>query len=156
MDDDSAGPREPLPAPREQEVIKLIAEAHTNREIGAILHLADKTVESHRANILRKLGYARPRGTGALRDQAGVGGAVGVSGCRFVRVAFAGLRGVQLHHRGKGVRVRARALAVVLRRELLRFVSGFRIQTEAVREPPAPGADPGRPDRRYSLPSMRQ
>ena len=49
MEDDSAGPRE-------QEVIKLIAEAHTNREIGAILHLADKTVESHRANILRKLG----------------------------------------------------------------------------------------------------
>jgi DNA-binding NarL/FixJ family response regulator/two-component sensor histidine kinase len=55
MQDDSSGPREPL-TPREQEVIKLIAEAHTNREIGAILHLADKTVESHRANILRKLG----------------------------------------------------------------------------------------------------
>jgi DNA-binding NarL/FixJ family response regulator len=55
MQDDSPGPREPL-TPREQEVIKLIAEAHTNREIGAILHLADKTVESHRANILRKLG----------------------------------------------------------------------------------------------------
>ena len=55
MEDDSAGPQEPL-TPREQEVIKLIAEAHTNREIGAILHLADKTVESHRANILRKLG----------------------------------------------------------------------------------------------------
>ena len=55
MADDSTGPREPL-SPREQEVIKLIAEAHTNREIGAILHLADKTVESHRANILRKLG----------------------------------------------------------------------------------------------------
>jgi DNA-binding NarL/FixJ family response regulator len=55
MEDDSAGPREPL-SPREQEVLKLIAEAHTNREIGAILHLAEKTVESHRANILRKLG----------------------------------------------------------------------------------------------------
>jgi DNA-binding NarL/FixJ family response regulator len=37
-------------------VLKLIAEAHTNREIGAILHLSEKTVESHRANILRKLG----------------------------------------------------------------------------------------------------
>ena len=55
MEDDSSGPREPL-TPREREVIKLIADAHTNREIGAILHLADKTVESHRANILRKLG----------------------------------------------------------------------------------------------------
>jgi DNA-binding NarL/FixJ family response regulator len=55
MSDKSAGPREPL-SPREQEVLKLIAEAHTNREIGEILHLAEKTVESHRGNILRKLG----------------------------------------------------------------------------------------------------
>jgi DNA-binding NarL/FixJ family response regulator len=51
----SARPREPL-SPREQEVLKLIAEAHTNREISEILQLAEKTVESHRANILRKLG----------------------------------------------------------------------------------------------------
>jgi DNA-binding NarL/FixJ family response regulator len=55
MADDSAGPVEPL-TPREQEVLKLIAEAHTNREIGEILHLAEKTVESHRGNLLRKLG----------------------------------------------------------------------------------------------------
>ena len=55
MADDSTGPQEPLTL-REREVLKLIAEAHTNREIGTILHLAEKTVESHRANILRKLG----------------------------------------------------------------------------------------------------
>jgi DNA-binding NarL/FixJ family response regulator len=55
MSDPSAGPSEPL-TPREQEVLKLIAEAHTNREIGAILHLSEKTVESHRGNLLRKLG----------------------------------------------------------------------------------------------------
>ncbi|MDP9345820.1 MAG: response regulator transcription factor [Actinomycetota bacterium] len=55
MADGASGPAEPL-TPREQEVLKLIAEANTNREIGAILHLAEKTVESHRANILRKLG----------------------------------------------------------------------------------------------------
>jgi DNA-binding NarL/FixJ family response regulator len=53
--DASAGPTEPL-TPREQEVLKLIAEAHTNREIGEILHLSEKTVESHRGNLLRKLG----------------------------------------------------------------------------------------------------
>ena len=52
---DSEGPDEPL-TPREQEVLKLIAEAHTNKEIAETLHLAEKTVESHRANILRKLG----------------------------------------------------------------------------------------------------
>ena len=55
MADDSTGPREPLTL-REREVLKLIAEAHTNREIGELLHLAEKTVESHRANLLRKLG----------------------------------------------------------------------------------------------------
>jgi DNA-binding NarL/FixJ family response regulator len=55
MADSSAGPSEPL-TPREQEVLKLIAEAHTNREIGEILHLSEKTVESHRGNLLRKLG----------------------------------------------------------------------------------------------------
>jgi DNA-binding NarL/FixJ family response regulator len=55
MADGSSGPTEPL-TPREQEVLKLIAEAHTNREIGEILHLSEKTVESHRGNLLRKLG----------------------------------------------------------------------------------------------------
>ena len=52
---ETAGPREPL-TPREQEVVKLIAEAHTNSQIAEVLHLAEKTVESHRANVLRKLG----------------------------------------------------------------------------------------------------
>jgi DNA-binding NarL/FixJ family response regulator len=55
MSDDSSGPAAPL-TPRELEVLKLIAEAFTNREIGEILHLAEKTVESHRANLMRKLG----------------------------------------------------------------------------------------------------
>ena len=55
MSDTATGPSEPL-SPREQEVLKLIAEAHTNREIGEILHLSEKTVESHRGNLLRKLG----------------------------------------------------------------------------------------------------
>jgi DNA-binding NarL/FixJ family response regulator len=55
MREGAEGPREPL-SPREQEVVKLIAEAHTNAQIAEILHLAEKTVESHRANVLRKLG----------------------------------------------------------------------------------------------------
>ena len=55
MRDDASGPEEPL-SPREQEVLKLIAEAHTNKQIAEILHLAEETVESHRANLLRKLG----------------------------------------------------------------------------------------------------
>jgi DNA-binding NarL/FixJ family response regulator len=43
-------------SPREQEVVKLIAEAHTNKEIAEILHLSEKTVESHRGRVLQKLG----------------------------------------------------------------------------------------------------
>jgi DNA-binding NarL/FixJ family response regulator len=42
--------------PREQEVVKLAAEAHTNREIAEILGLSEKTVENHRSNAMRKLG----------------------------------------------------------------------------------------------------
>ncbi|UJA19653.1 response regulator transcription factor [Thermoleophilia bacterium SCSIO 60948] len=42
--------------PREEEVVKLVAEAHTNREIADILHLSEKTVENHRSNAMRKLG----------------------------------------------------------------------------------------------------
>jgi DNA-binding NarL/FixJ family response regulator len=55
MADGASGPKIPL-TPREEEVVKLIAEAHTNVQIAQILHLAEKTVESHRANVLRKLG----------------------------------------------------------------------------------------------------
>jgi len=42
--------------PREEEIVKLIAEAHTNEEIGELLFISKKTVERHRANILEKLG----------------------------------------------------------------------------------------------------
>jgi DNA-binding NarL/FixJ family response regulator len=55
MGDGAKGPAIPL-TPREEEVVKLIAEAHTNAQIAQILHMAEKTVESHRANVLRKLG----------------------------------------------------------------------------------------------------
>lgn len=40
---------------REREVLKLIAEGHTNQGIADILCVSKKTVESHRANIMRKL-----------------------------------------------------------------------------------------------------
>jgi DNA-binding NarL/FixJ family response regulator len=42
--------------PRELEVLKLIAEAYTNKEIAQQLVISVKTVERHRANILEKLG----------------------------------------------------------------------------------------------------
>ena len=42
--------------PRELEVVKLIAEAHTNKQIAETLQLSEKTVESHRSNVFAKLG----------------------------------------------------------------------------------------------------
>ncbi|HKN94639.1 MAG TPA: response regulator transcription factor [Thermoleophilaceae bacterium] len=42
--------------PRELEVLKLIAEAHTSKEIAEELVISVKTVERHRQNILDKLG----------------------------------------------------------------------------------------------------
>jgi DNA-binding NarL/FixJ family response regulator len=49
-------PSEDPLSPRETEVLKLIAEGATGREIAATLHIAENTVERHRANLLSKLG----------------------------------------------------------------------------------------------------
>ena len=49
------GPKEQL-TPRELDVVKLIAEAYTNKQIAEILKVSEKTVESHRGNVLAKLG----------------------------------------------------------------------------------------------------
>ena len=40
---------------REREILQLIAEGYTNREIADSLHLSIKTVQNHRSNIMRKL-----------------------------------------------------------------------------------------------------
>lgn len=39
---------------REKEIIQLISEEKSSKEIGEILHLSERTVENHRANILEK------------------------------------------------------------------------------------------------------
>jgi two-component system response regulator NreC len=41
---------------REREVLQLVAEGHTSSEIGARLGLSPRTVETHRASLMRKLG----------------------------------------------------------------------------------------------------
>jgi len=42
--------------PRETEILKLIVEGYTNRQIGEYLNISIRTVEGHRANISDKLG----------------------------------------------------------------------------------------------------
>ena len=48
--------REEMLTPREQEVVKLIAEGYSSKQIADALVISEKTVERHRANILEKLG----------------------------------------------------------------------------------------------------
>lgn len=45
----------PRLTPREQEVMRLLAEGFTTREIAKRLFISPKTVENHRANIMKKL-----------------------------------------------------------------------------------------------------
>jgi DNA-binding NarL/FixJ family response regulator len=42
--------------PREEEILKLVAEGHTSKQIADTLVISIKTVERHRANMLAKLG----------------------------------------------------------------------------------------------------
>ncbi|MFF4446394.1 response regulator [Streptomyces sp. NPDC001502] len=57
---DRARQGDPLPAraitEREEEILKLVAEGHSSKEIGDLLVISAKTVERHRANLLQKLG----------------------------------------------------------------------------------------------------
>lgn len=48
---------EPL-TQREIDVLRLLARGNTNRQIGELLNLSIRTVESHRANLMGKLGLA--------------------------------------------------------------------------------------------------
>ena len=47
-------------SPRESEVVKLVAEGLTGREIAEVLMISEKTVERHRANVVEKLGLRDP------------------------------------------------------------------------------------------------
>jgi DNA-binding NarL/FixJ family response regulator len=51
-----AGEAKDVLTPRELEVLKLVAEAYSSKEIAQALVISLKTVERHRANILEKLG----------------------------------------------------------------------------------------------------
>ncbi len=50
---------EPL-SPREVQVLRLVAEGRTNRQIAEMLRVSTRTVESHRANVMDKLSLSRP------------------------------------------------------------------------------------------------
>jgi DNA-binding NarL/FixJ family response regulator len=41
--------------PREREIVQLVAEGRSSKEVAALLGISIKTVESHRTNVMRKL-----------------------------------------------------------------------------------------------------
>ena len=50
-----AGQVKPILTGREQVVVQLVAEGHSNKEMAAVLNVSIKTVETHRAAVMRKL-----------------------------------------------------------------------------------------------------
>jgi DNA-binding NarL/FixJ family response regulator len=47
-----------LLTPREREIVQLVAEGRTNKQVGRELHLSIKTVETHRCAAMRKVGLS--------------------------------------------------------------------------------------------------
>ncbi|MER3458972.1 MAG: DNA-binding response regulator [Chloroflexota bacterium] len=61
-----------LLTPREREILQLIAEGRTSKEIASELHLSIKTVETHRANLMDKLNIHNRAGLIRYAIRAGI------------------------------------------------------------------------------------
>lgn len=48
---------EPTLTPREREIVRLLADGKSNKEVSLLLAITVNTVETHRTNIMRKLEY---------------------------------------------------------------------------------------------------
>jgi DNA-binding NarL/FixJ family response regulator len=73
---DSASRRFPAPevlTGREREVIAMIAKGYRTREMAQLLCLSHKTVEKHRANLMRKLGLRSAAAAAAYAITHGLG-----------------------------------------------------------------------------------
>ena len=57
---------------REREVLQLIAEGNSSREIAEMIGLSCKTVETHRANLMEKLGIHKVTGLVRFAIRAGL------------------------------------------------------------------------------------
>jgi DNA-binding NarL/FixJ family response regulator len=57
--EDPADPRYDSLSPQERRILRLIADGLTNRQIGADMFLAEKTVKNYVSSLLHKLGFAR-------------------------------------------------------------------------------------------------
>jgi DNA-binding NarL/FixJ family response regulator len=58
----TAGPESTLAiSPREKEILNLLAEGYTSKEIAEKLFISQSTVHSHRTNLMSKLGLSSRR-----------------------------------------------------------------------------------------------
>jgi DNA-binding NarL/FixJ family response regulator len=57
---------------RELEVLNLVADGRTNRQIGELLFIREKTASVHVTNLLRKLGVANRREAAAVAQRTGL------------------------------------------------------------------------------------
>ncbi len=55
---DEEGSRLPALSPRERQIVRLVAEGHVNKTIGAVLDISPWTVATHLRRIFAKLGVA--------------------------------------------------------------------------------------------------
>jgi len=60
---------------REREVLRLLADGRSNRQIGEQLFMAESTAGVHVSNILSKLGVSRRHEAAAMADRLGIGAA---------------------------------------------------------------------------------
>ena len=58
--------------PRERQVLQLISEGHTTKEVAAVLGISVKTAESHRTSIMRKLDVHETAGLVRYAVRAGL------------------------------------------------------------------------------------
>ena len=61
-------PNSPSLTPREEEIVKLLAQGHSVKESAQLLGVSIKTVEAHKFNLMRKLGDPQQSPAGYLRD----------------------------------------------------------------------------------------
>jgi DNA-binding NarL/FixJ family response regulator len=59
-------------SPRQREILQLIAEGHSSKEIGFRLGISSKTVDTHRAQIMERLGIHNIQGLVKFAMRAGL------------------------------------------------------------------------------------
>jgi DNA-binding NarL/FixJ family response regulator len=76
--DKPADPRYESLSPQERRILALIADGLTNRQIGADMYLAEKTVKNYVSSLLHKLGFARRTEAAVFATELGRADGAGV------------------------------------------------------------------------------